>query len=85
MLVPSQDKLLALADIPERIKRSDMFLIDVEAFSQPSADVGGGSGNQILHGEHSQWSGLLVHEAGARQSSSERSEQIHTNSALPVD
>lgn len=85
MVLPSLGELLRSAEIGEARERSHVLRIDLEAISQTSADVRGGSGNEILHREHWQWSRLLIYHACPRQSGSERPEQINAKGALPVD
>ena len=53
MVLPSLGDLLGSAEIAEALERSHVLRIDLEAISHTSADLRGGSRNEILHGERS--------------------------------
>jgi hypothetical protein len=73
------------AETGEARQRTDMFHVHRAALAQMTADVRGGSRNEVFNGEHREPSRLFVQRVGSRQRRSESPEEIQAKAALPID
>src|SRR5688572_21668852 len=84
MVMPRFGQVCRSAECSEAHERSHILRVNLEIPPQPTADMGCGSRNEILHCEHRQPRSRVQHPC-PRQCPTERSEQINAKSALPVN